>query len=495
MSRPRPQWQLQALAAQRRDNELKRAEELKKVATYFETNTNKSRHHEQWTTEGYYEKANKEAELLSQRKIRAAQLEERRKKLELMLFQENMQLQQELKNLAAQPKYFKNGSYLNKVPTKTLQDINQGIMAKEEQLLRHEAELRLHHAWRMRQPELRAATSYVNNGKLKSAWMEQIVEKEVQKQKEEEETRKVLKERDEMLRKQIQLEEQKLKEKELQVRELRESLEGQIAELSEKETIVKRLRKQEEKEKLILDELLFISCEREREHTRLVAERDASIVNMGLHKYKLKRRVISVMKEIELDLEMLDKLRRAVQKDYDAEKDTCSNYKRVLDAALSELVEHRERELQRQKTIEAMYDGEARMINDKQDKLWAKERDARAILMSEVVATLKRQVEEKIEANRQKQKMNVLEREKILEQMEQFHQEVKANERAAQLKDSKYSTVTALQSQLNSLRLQQQQLEDTCAREAELREEASNERKIRSEIAKIHREGSTQAWT
>lgn len=37
------------------------------------------------------------------------QLEERRKKLELMLFQENMQLQQELKNLAAQPKYFKNG--------------------------------------------------------------------------------------------------------------------------------------------------------------------------------------------------------------------------------------------------------------------------------------------------------------------------------------------------------------------------------------------------
>lgn len=70
MSRIRPQWQLQAMAAQRRDNELKRAEELKKVATYFENSTNKSRHHEQWTTEGYYEKANKEAELLSQRKIR-----------------------------------------------------------------------------------------------------------------------------------------------------------------------------------------------------------------------------------------------------------------------------------------------------------------------------------------------------------------------------------------------------------------------------------------
>lgn len=72
MSRPRPQWQLQALAAQRRDNEMRKAEELKKVASYFELNTNNSRHHEQWTTAGYYEKANKEAELLSERKVKAA---------------------------------------------------------------------------------------------------------------------------------------------------------------------------------------------------------------------------------------------------------------------------------------------------------------------------------------------------------------------------------------------------------------------------------------
>lgn len=72
MSRSKPQWHLQALAAQRRDNVLRRAEELQKVAQYFEANTNKSRHHEQWTTEGYYERANKEAELLRQQKIRAA---------------------------------------------------------------------------------------------------------------------------------------------------------------------------------------------------------------------------------------------------------------------------------------------------------------------------------------------------------------------------------------------------------------------------------------
>lgn len=54
--------------------------------------------------------------------------------------------------------------------------------------------------------------------------------------------------------------------------------------------------------------------------------------------------------------------------------------------------------------------------------------------------------------------------------------------------------MTALQSQLNSLRVQQRELEDTCAREVELREAAANERTLRAEIARVHREGSTQAW-
>ncbi|CAG4932726.1 unnamed protein product [Colias eurytheme] len=316
MLRPKPQWQLQALAAQKRDNELRRAEELKK-----------------WTTEGYYEKAKREAELLSERKIRAAQLEERRKKLELMLFQENMQYQQELKALAAQPKFFKNGSYLNKVPTSTLQEINQGIMEKEEQLRKQEAELKLYHAWRLRQPELRAASSYMANGKLKSAWLEQIVEKEVQKKKDDEETRKILQERDEALQKQIQLEEQRLREKELQMRELRSGLEEQIAELSEKETAVKKLRTFEEKERMILDELQFISNEREREHLKLVAERDTSIINMGLHKFKLKKKVLSVLNEISLDLKMLERIKRAIIKARDrnrAERERESSVEREI---------------------------------------------------------------------------------------------------------------------------------------------------------------------
>ncbi|CAG9791413.1 unnamed protein product [Diatraea saccharalis] len=412
-----------------------------------------------------------------------------------MLFQENMQYQQELKTLAQQPKLYKNGSYLNNVSTATLQEINQGIVEKEEQLRRHEAELRLHHAWRLRQPELRAASSYVANGKCKSAWMEQIVEKEMQKKKEEEETRKTLQERDEMLRRQIKIEEDRLKEKELQMKELRESLEGQIAELSEKEAAVKELRKMEERESLILDELQFISSEREREHARLVAERDANIVNMGLHKYKLKRKVISVLKEIDLDLEMLARIRKAILKDIKNEQDKSPYYKRILDTALRELEEYREKERQRQKNIEAMYDGEARQINDKQDKLWAKERDARSILMKEVISTLNRQLKEKIEANRSQQKANVLEREKIIEQMESFHQEVRSNERENQLKNSSYSTMTALQSQLNSLRVQQQQLEAAKTREQELRDAHAHERDLRREIARVQRAGSAHAWT
>lgn len=62
---------MQALAAHKRDLELQKVEQQQKLAQYFEKNTRTNRHHEQWTTEGYYEKANREAELFSERKIRA----------------------------------------------------------------------------------------------------------------------------------------------------------------------------------------------------------------------------------------------------------------------------------------------------------------------------------------------------------------------------------------------------------------------------------------
>ncbi|CAG4932716.1 unnamed protein product [Colias eurytheme] len=183
-----------------------------------------------------------------------------------------------------------------------------------------------------------------------------------------------------------------------------------------------------------------------------------------------------------------------VDKDMESDKEKSINHKRVLDAALHELEEHRERERQRQKNIETMYDGEARQLNEKQDKLWAKEREARSKLMQEVIATLKRQIEEKIEYNIQQQRENVLEREQILGQMDNFHQEVRARERETQLKNTSYSTITTLQSQLNSLKLQKEQMDAVASREKELREAALNERRIRAEIARTQREGNTQAW-
>lgn len=65
---------------------------------------------------------------------------------------------------------------------------------------------------------------------------------------------------------------------------------------------------------MILDELQFIRKEREAEHKRLVAEREANIINMGLYKYRLKQKVLSVMKEIDLDVNMLNKMKEVIMK-------------------------------------------------------------------------------------------------------------------------------------------------------------------------------------
>ncbi|GBP74719.1 hypothetical protein EVAR_103553_1 [Eumeta japonica] len=368
MTRQLPAWQLQALAAHRRDAELRKAEELKKVAHYFEKNTRASKLHEQWTTQDYYERATKDAELLNEKKTKSVKLQERRKKLELLLFQENMQLQEELKHVTSKPKLFKNGSLINDIPTSALEDINQGIREKEEELRRHEAELRLHHAWRARQPELRAAESYVRANRCKSAWMEQIIEKEMQKQKEEEETRQIIKERDESIRRQIQIEEERLREKEQKMKELRSCLEDQIAELSDKEKAVGMLRKQEEKQRIVLDQLKFLAKDRVKQHEKLASEQKTMLINMGLYKYKLKQKVKAVLMEIDLDLQMLENIKLTMLKDFIEEIEKDPIYKRLLDDAYTQLQEHREREALRQASIEALYDGEARLMAEKQDK-------------------------------------------------------------------------------------------------------------------------------
>lgn len=55
--------------------------------------------------------------------------------------------------------------------------------------------------------------------------------------------------------------------------------------------------------------------------------------------------------------------------------------------------------------------------------------------MNEVMESLKRQVEEKVELSRLRQKENVLEREQILDQMDSFHQEVRSRERETKVNE------------------------------------------------------------
>lgn len=55
--------------------------------------------------------------------------------------------------------------------------------------------------------------------------------------------------------------------------------------------------------------------------------------------------------------------------------------------------------------------------------------------MNEVMESLKRQVEEKVELSRLRQKENVLEREQILDQMDSFHQEVRSRERESKVNE------------------------------------------------------------
>lgn len=489
-SRRAPALQRHVQSAQRRDEDGRRAAEAARTADYYDTQERRVRHHFAWTAPEYYDRQTKEIEKYAERKQRNVSLAERRKKLEKMFYKESLEYQTELKELSTKPKLYKNGSYLNEVSTSTLKEVNQGIQAKEEELRKKEAELRMYHLWRANHPAVREAETRARNGSLKTAWMEQLIQKEEAKKKEEEDEKKDLKQRDEQIKKAIEKENREIKLQEENMMKLRTTLQDQLARLTESENAVKALRQTEEREMQTLNELRFLMEDRRQILERLESERAASLVNLGLYKHKLRMRVEAVQREIEADLDMLARLARAVVKECNEEKSTVKQNKWILEETMRHMTQYCKTEQQRQIHIDAMFDGEARQMAARQEMIWEKERQARRLLMEDVMSTLNKQVQDKLAVNRAQQRQNVEEREVLLTEIERYHREVQDKENEKQLQNSRYTSIAQLQSELKELKLREQELEEKEHRQQAIRKSIEEEEQLRRELVRLHRDGA-----
>ncbi|XP_077295620.1 trichoplein keratin filament-binding protein [Arctopsyche grandis] len=437
----------------------------------------------------YYSIAEDQARILSNKRQKLRNLEERQNKLSIMLFNENLQYQEELKTSSVNAKYVKKMTYLDSIPTPLLREINLGIKAKEEERQQQEAELKLYHQWRINNPVIQKYEKSQKNSALKSAWMEQIVESERSKKKEEEQQQTLLRERDERLKKEIEKEKEEMLLKEQKVKDLNEYLSRQINDLQESEEAAKSLQIRLEAEEILMRSLEDANSVRSTEASKRAAARKVVLGNMGLYARKVRERAKEAELDVMADQKELENLISAIEKDSFKEDVSRRVWKEALHKARESFQRQKELERLRQKRLEDAMDGEAKAIFQKQDKLWQQEHLARQELLEEVIATLKTQVRLKLDEYKEQQKQNILDRESLLASIEEAAEKVSEREAENKRYQQGLSKMAILQNQMKQIELEEKKLEEKNSHQVQLREAANEEERLRNEIIKLQREG------
>lgn len=119
---------------------------------------------------------------------KADSLQSRREKLQTLLTEEEKSYEIELA-VKTRDKLLTSRQKIEDIPTELLKDVNLGLKIEEDDRRRHEAEIGLYHQWRRNNPVVRDYERCLRKDELKLSWLDQQIEKRMQKEREEEECR------------------------------------------------------------------------------------------------------------------------------------------------------------------------------------------------------------------------------------------------------------------------------------------------------------------
>ncbi|KAJ8916673.1 hypothetical protein NQ315_000318 [Exocentrus adspersus] len=354
----------------RREKESAREETWGGAERYYRHWEKANAKFDEWTSPRYYQDNNKLLAEIRRKRDKEELLEKRKEKLRRLLEEEQRSYEIELM-------VYKNKSLVSQrsddVPLEVLREVNDAAKAVEEERRRREAETKLYHQWRKNNPIIRQYESKYRCKDIKLTWLDQQIEKRMQKEREEEEAKRILKERDERLKKEKEKEELYKKRTRRQKGEAKNRL-GAADTTTETETGTQR------RTKLQLDEIE----EKQREEERRRRERECALYNLKQHKLKLKRKAADIQESLLQEQDTITKL-KALQ--------------------LEDLLQD-----------EAVY--------DKQKEVWKREELSRQQLLKDVLDTIRDQVEQNLEKNREKQKQLLLEREEMAKRIDDYNKEL-----------------------------------------------------------------------
>lgn len=469
--------------AEKRQREHEKASLWSSTTQYYKNWDRHNNIYQNWTSPEYYTTSNEQYTSIKCAERKKISLEERRRQLRKMLFEEEQELETELTISPRELREKLKGSTA-KVSTETLKEINVGLKIAEEDRKRHEAEIKLYNQWKQNNPVIRDYESNQNRASLKLAWLDQQIEKRMEKEKTEEEIRQMIQERDKAIKLEEEMEMLEKQEVSRKQKEMMQEIQVQIEEMKLKETEASRLREEEAaalKKKLQLQEIL----ERRNQDLQKRKQEEVALYNINQSKIKLRKKARDIEEQLKEDQKRIEEI-KSLRPDIQDEAKK-QELKRVMDQFLNYVKEQRNLEAQRQKYISFIFDSEAKNLWEKQDRLWKSEQESRDKLFQQVLDGLQEQIQQKIEKNVEKQREVLQEREEILHLVEENDARLKQIEE--EQKEKKVQRRLELENQIRNKHLEEKQkeMEEEKRRQDELEAIKKEEERIKQEILKLQK--------
>lgn len=452
---------------------------------YYKICEKTSNKFDEWTSPRYYATNNQLIESQRKQRERKESLEKRKEKLKKLLEEEDRSYQIELmvKNRYT---HLRDPAKKNEPPTELLKDLNLGIKVAEEDRRRHEAELSLYHHWRQNNPVLREYERGKGTKDMKLSWLDQQIEKRLQSEKAEEECRRILAERDQRIKEEREKEEAFKREISERNQLLKEDLHKQIGELQNKQKRAERLQKEEEEHAGKLNELEELA-ERQRDEEKKRVQREVALENIKQHKLKLKSKAKIIEENLEDEKHIVQKLLDSQLTENIENEAKKNELKTAMNEFLKFARDQQELEKQRQKHFDFVFDSEAKSVYERQLEVWASEQNARAALLQDVQDTLKEQIQQKIETNKQKQRDLLEERQDNLKLIEDYDKDIRRNKEEEQRKLQEWKKGIEEQIKEKAARKMKEKLDEAKKQDLELTNARKEEERLRHEIVELQR--------
>ncbi|KAK5638015.1 hypothetical protein RI129_012310 [Pyrocoelia pectoralis] len=402
---------------------------------------------EEWTSPRYYQDANDKLATIKKCRERKENLEKRREKLKKLFDDEERSHQVEL--MVKTRNKLRNRSDIS---NELLKNVHSAVALANEDKRRREAELALYHHWKNNNPSVRLHERARDLKEIKLSWLDQQIKKRIDKEREEEECRKLLAERQKWLEEEKERDERVQREISEKNKKMRAELEKQIENLHLKQEESEKLQKEEEEDVLKQSALKLLDQKRIDLDSKK-RQRELALENLKLYKLKLKQNATD----------------------------------RTMDELLRYARDQQELERKRLQHFDFIFDSEAKLIYERQKEIWLEEDKARSALLRDVFDTVREQIEENLRRNKDEQRRVLEERQSTLKLVEEYDSDVRKTNEEEELRRRQWKKEVELQ--LNEKKMLEAEAKKRVESEAEvaLENARKEEERLRQEIIQLQR--------